>query len=145
MKTVLSMRKRQLRDLSISFMIGTCVGIAILAALILPHDWKPMGRLGTFYVSGLLLSAVHAAVCFVVFLPLSFWAERFLSQGRILQAFSFGGVLYGVIALLLQASFDNVGSESMWLLAITIPVGGTMAAIYVQLRRKSKTEPTGQP
>ena len=83
------------RDLLLSIMIGTAIGFAVLGAMVLPHDWKPMGRLSTFYVFGMALGVVHACICVIIFIPVSFWAERISRQQNLIQVFSFGALLYG--------------------------------------------------
>lgn len=127
-----------IRDQFLSLLAGTLMGLIILCVLILPYDWKPMGRWGTYYIFSILLGSVHVAIWISILLPFTLWIESRHIEKSLFHVLVSGALLYGVIALLIQLCFDHLGLDSVWFLCLALPVGGSTALTYALLHRRGK-------
>lgn len=121
----------------IAALVGGICGLALLAGLMLPHEWKPMGRWDTFKVFSLFLSGWHVAVWLLVLVPLSLVIRRRGSQLKMSQAILIGGGTYCIAEVGTQLCFDHLGVETVWFLILAFIVGGITQLTFVALDRSA--------
>lgn len=120
----------------IAALVGGVSGLAVLSVLMLPHEWRPMGRWDTFKVFSLVLSCWHFVIWMLVLIPLSLVIKKFGSRLGLLQAILAGGGAYGAAVIVTQMCFDHLGSDTLWFLVLAFIVGGITQLTYVALEEK---------
>ena len=135
MKTHQAFMYRQL----LAALAGTAVGIVILSMLVLPHDWKPMGRWDTFKIFGMLLIGAHIAFWLLFLVPFSIWVKRLKFRLTPLQAMFVGGGIYCALVGVYQLCFDRPSWDILWFCILAFPVGGITSLTYSQLSQDALT------
>lgn len=73
-------------------------------------------------------------------LPFTFWAQKRFTGWQMSRVFVYGAALYACAALVVEAIFDHLGPDSLWVLCLALPVGGVTSTTYAWLRRKGPVD-----
>jgi ABC-type branched-subunit amino acid transport system permease subunit len=118
---------------------GWLVGLAALALLMLPHEWRPLGTWDTFKVFVFALSCWHLAAWILVLVPASLWLWKDGLRLKLLHSIFVGGGAYSAAVIISQICFDRVGSDTLWFLILGFLVGASTQLTSAVLVRQTRS------